>query len=113
MTAPSLRVTRIDIDPDFEARLVASPMVRSWLEDLGKVAVPEVQRRAPFRLGFLKRDVGFVIIVVNGRLVLRVEARDFKSSWYERGTERTPARPFLRPGVTAALPGARWTAAAR
>lgn len=113
MTAGNLRLTRFTADPLFEERLVTSPMVRDWLEELGKAAVPEVQRRAPERLGFLKRDIGFVIELVNGRLVLRVVSADFKSSWHERGTSRTPARPFLRPGVQAALPGARWTGSAR
>lgn len=111
--AGALHLKRFELNPDFEARLLSSPAVGSWLEGLGKLAVPEVQRRAPYRLGFIRKDVAYRIVVDRGRLILRIESRDFKSSWYERGTERTPARPFLRPGVTAALPGANWTAGAR
>jgi hypothetical protein len=109
----NLTLERFVADATFADRLVTSPFVRDWLEDLGKAAVPEVQRRAPERLGHLKRDIVFLVEVDARRgLVLRVVARDFKSGWYEFGTARTPARPYLRPGVAAALPGAKWQGAA-
>jgi hypothetical protein len=109
-----MRLERLDLDlGELERQLVASAGVASWLDELGRKAVPAVQALAPERLGFLKGGVKHRVETNGANLRLLVYNDDFKAGWYEFGTERTAARPSLRPGVEAALPGARWGEARR
>jgi hypothetical protein len=109
-----MRLERLDLNlGELERQLVTSAGVAAWLDDLGKRAVPRVQALAPERLGHLKAGVKHRVETNGVTVRLLVYNDDFKAGWYEFGTERTAARPSLRPGVEAALPGARWGEAQR
>lgn len=94
--------------PGLEAALLRSTELANALEGMVDDAVREAVRLAPERLGFLKDSIEGEVGIVDGQLIGRVRALDFKAPWYEFGSVRTRPEPFLRPGVEAAVPGARW-----
>lgn len=99
------------LDPQFEARLLTGPAIASMLEGIKPAAVANARRLAPHRLGYLEEDIDAVVALNPSRasLVLRLFGRDFKTGWYEFGTERTPRVAMLRNGLDGAAPGIKWT----
>jgi hypothetical protein len=84
---------------DFEAEWLASDDALELVLNIADAAVPVAQALAPKREEHLANSIeataGFVDGVATGRLL----AKDFKAHWWENGTSRHAAQPYLRPAM--------------
>lgn len=95
-------------DPNLAAGLLRSEELRRWLEGRLVEAKANAEGRVPVRFGYIKQSIETEVGFFRGGLIGRLRAMDFKSPWVEYGTYRERARPFLRPGLDEAVPGAEW-----
>lgn len=96
-----------------EVRFVANPRaveqllhdegMRRMISRVGVAAKREVAARAPRRTGKLAKSVRYKLVETPDGWVASVNFGRFYGRFYEFGTSKTPARPFLRPGVRAAI----------
>lgn len=100
-------------DPTFEAELLASPEMRTFMASLTDDVADEAERLAPRRLGHLAAGVEGDVELVAGVWVGRVWDDDFKAAWHEFGTRKMHAHPYLRPALYRILPGATITGGER
>lgn len=95
-------------DPAFEAALLRSQGLRALLEELADEGAEIAESRAPVRLGFLQDAIKGIVAVSaerGGRLIGRILSTDFKTIFWEFGTENHDAQPFLRPAGEAVVGG--------
>lgn len=90
-------------DPNFRGELLRSAEIRAVLEEKATAAAKTASRLAPDDPRTSGADlhssiVADVELTARG-YAARVAALDFKAGWYEFGSSRTRARPFLRPAV--------------
>lgn len=90
-------------DPNFRAELLRSVGVKTVLEELAGRAAARAAELAPDDPRTQDNDLhssvyGDVAMTPRG-WAGRVGATNFKAPWFEVGSARTPARPFLRPAV--------------
>lgn len=87
-------------NPGFAEDFLSSTEALKIVEPIANTAADAAKARAPRRLGHLidsiEAEAGFD---ADGEATGRVNAHDFKAHWYEFGTRRHPAEPYLRPGM--------------
>jgi HK97 gp10 family phage protein len=92
---------KVTLDSGFEAAVLRSPEVQAVL----KSEVSKIESRAKSNARSIStsiaNDITSDVGVLNGQLVGRVIAMNFKSHWFEFGTVKMRARPFLQPAAVA------------
>lgn len=67
---------------------------------LGKEAAENAKQQAPELSGKLKESIGSKVTPdSNGDLTLEVGASNYKAHWFEFGTRKMRARPFITPAT--------------
>lgn len=90
---------------DLEEELARSTEVKELIEDLLERAKPIAQDLAPKKTGDLQDGIeeevqGEVGLGEDGFFGI-LKSTDFKGAWWEFGTSRHDAKPYLRPAVEA------------
>lgn len=88
---------------DLADELSRSTEVKELLEDLADTIAERASELAPYRTGdlaeSLEGDVRSEVSLGEDGFVGIVSSDDYKAPWWEFGTSRNEARPFLRPAV--------------
>lgn len=92
-------MAEVIIDPDFAAAILRSADVR----DMVKTAADEVGDRAKTETTSesIAKGIEVEVGLQDGAWTGRINAKDFKSGWFEHGTVKMRARPFLRKAAMA------------
>lgn len=90
-------------NPSFASDFLASDEALELVERLAQDAQPIAYDLAPKRLENLADSITVVAGLEDGVATGRLLAADFKAHWYEFGTERHPAEPYLRPAIEAVV----------
>jgi hypothetical protein len=93
---------RIDIDRAGIAKLAKAAEMRRTVETIAKDAATEAERRAPRDSGKLARSIGYTTQQDSGDWVGVVYFGQWYGKLWEWG-HRGRSKPFLRPGVQAAI----------
>lgn len=93
------------LDPHFETNFYRSPDVKRILEERTEAVAERARQLAPDDPATEGDDLhsmieGEVVLEARG-FVGRVTSKNFKGGWYEFGTSRQAARPYLRPAAEA------------
>lgn len=87
------------LDPGFEKAILRDDWVKEELrqrtEEMASKAKTITKSKS------IRKGIEAVVEFENGRWVGRVIAKDFKSGWFEFGTVKMRARPFLAPAAMA------------
>lgn len=89
-------------NPGFAQEWLASDEALELVDRIAKTAAPIAVQLAPKRLEHLADSIEPAAGVVNGVATGRVNAHDFKAHWWEFGTRRHGAEPYLRPAMETA-----------
>lgn len=88
-------------NPDFASDFNKSEEALALVGELANTAADLAKADARRRTGNLADSIEAVAGLVDGVATGRVNANDFKAHWWEFGTRRHPADPYLRPAATA------------
>lgn len=88
------------LDSGFEKAFLRSDLVSGVVKDRAETAAVKVRQST--RHATIRAGIEVVVGDQDGIVVARIIAKDFKSHWFEFGTVKMRAEPFLVPGVMAA-----------
>lgn len=94
---------RIEITPGLASRLARSPGMVATTRAIAELFAREAARRAPFPRIAARIEADVTVDALGARG--RVHARDWISHFWEYGTIKHAARPFMRPAADMAGPG--------
>lgn len=105
------RVARVRFKLDRRGvdQIFREPTMKVFLAELGEAVAARARILAPFLSGDLRNSIEVEVVFEAGRWICRVVARDFKGGWWEFGTEKRPAEPYLWPALLEVLAAARVT----
>jgi hypothetical protein len=91
--------SRFELNPNFEPQILRSTNIKRILDNQAPKVAAGARNKVPVRTGHLKDSIDWDLTTEDRGLIARIYATDFKAPWYEFGTARKAAVPYLGPAL--------------